>query len=110
MWNYAHVRFRPEAISCRVTNECAFRLPSHFLVDAYGVSISKGTGTAGWVGRPDLEIDRVLARLAYPRISPRDADPLLLVFTPVVRLSRRGFVMPFDGVISSEPWPSFNHS
>ncbi|KYN17521.1 hypothetical protein ALC57_10226, partial [Trachymyrmex cornetzi] len=68
MRNYAHVKFRPEAISCRVTNECAFRLPSRFLVDAYGVSISEGTGTAGRVGRPDLEIDRVLARLAYPRI------------------------------------------
>lgn len=34
--NYAHVRFRPEAISYRITNECAFRLPSRFLVDAYG--------------------------------------------------------------------------
>ncbi|KYN08514.1 hypothetical protein ALC62_00498 [Cyphomyrmex costatus] len=40
---------------------------------------------------------------------PRDADPLLLVFTPV-RLSRRGFVVPFDSVISSELWASFNHS
>jgi len=57
------------------------------LVDAYGVSISEGTAIAGQVGHPDLEIDRVLARLACRRITPR-CCPLLSVFTPV-RLPRR---------------------
>ncbi|KYN32376.1 hypothetical protein ALC56_13233, partial [Trachymyrmex septentrionalis] len=48
MWNYAHVRFRPEAISCRVTNECAFRLPSCFLVDAYGIQI-QSQNSDSWI-------------------------------------------------------------
>lgn len=55
----------------------------------------------------DLEIDRVLARRLCPRIIPRDADPLLSVFTPV-RLSRCGFVVPFDGGARDELQPLVN--
>lgn len=60
-----------------VTNER--RIPASLsLSGRYGVSISEGTDTASqvgrWaavhvVGRPDLEIDRVLARLVCPRIT-----------------------------------------
>ncbi|KYM89706.1 hypothetical protein ALC53_02018 [Atta colombica] len=51
------------------------------------ISLQENIYERGRVSRP--EIDRVLARLAYPRI---------------MRLSRRGFVMPFDGMISNESW------
>lgn len=50
-------------------------------VQAPSVGSVDGARRARRRSRPDLEIDRVLARLVRP--SPRDADPLLLVFTPV---------------------------